>query len=447
MRRLLRVSEGKLQYRRDSLSLYSIRDSLRKEASAKGEVTAPKSDVVSMQPTTGMGPKTRSLATSGGVELVGWGAGCAFGPSQWASCTGRGVISNPLDAVGPMQTHSVAAKVVIFARRDLGFGPTILRLQDAGAIGAVVINTTSAPCVPLPTPTDEAHRVTIPFVVLSVDDGAKLMAELRSTEPTAHPSILRLHWAPTPLAIDDAAVALIETDGKKSFWKRYSKRVPSPRAVRKSKAKITPPPPDDQGVIGDDAGATDDPDFDGVPGSITPHESSTLQRMESGTSAKSGSTVGHCVDDTGDIGESVVAAEMPAFPGDVVHDSIIDRDMQALYAALFEDEGWFRELCRLKKSSELQIGPWEGEPQRKARTLEYTLSLNMRIGPKSTRATESQREIASAQAGCRVVVTECRTPHVPYGSSFFGKNYFVLAQESNCRTHLRVYGEVVITSR
>jgi len=102
-------------------------------------------------------------------------------------------------------------------------------------------------------------------------------------------------------------------------------------------------------------------------------------------------------------------------------------------------------LCRLKHSSDIVIGPWSGAEGHSERLLEYTLSLNMRIGPKSTRANETQREIP-AQPGCRVIVTECRTPFVPYGESFFGKNYFVLARESMGRTHLRVYGEVVITA-
>ena len=39
-----------------------------------------------------------------------------------------------------------------------------------------------------------------------------------------------------------------------------------------------------------------------------------------------------------------------------MHDSIVDLDMHELYNVLFTDDKWFRELCRLKQTTELDIG-------------------------------------------------------------------------------------------
>ena len=46
------------------------------------------------------------------------------------------------------------------------------------------------------------------------------------------------------------------------------------------------------------------------------------------------------------------------FPGDILHDSLVDLDMHALYTVLFTDDAWFREVCRLKQTTEIEIGEW-----------------------------------------------------------------------------------------
>eukprot|EP00038_Savillea_parva_P019605 m.28051 g.28051 ORF g.28051 m.28051 type:complete len:869 (+) comp4479_c0_seq1:119-2725(+) len=447
----------------------------------------------------GLGTPDRSVATSGPSQFPAWGAHCGFGPSQWARCVGVGVISSPLDGSGT--THAgVSGKIVVVARKQAGFGHIILSLQKAGAVGAVVIDTTGAPFAPVVPSSEAATSVTIPFVVVSMDDGAKLMAELRSTEGTSHPTMLRLHWDTTPAPIqtqDMESLAPSDAGKKPGFWKRsFStiKRASSPRSIRKRSvnavgrdstsddtpgagaAKGSPKPPRRIKTTDSDS-ARSSRKGSAEPSSSRPHSSTSRVfdtsdgESESPTSTDHPTTAARSVasthkggrqqrlDNVNDQGEEAVdeeegedegeglnsEAEMPSFPGQIVHDSIVNRGVDELYHVLFVDDAWFRELCRLKQTTNLQIGPWEGEDGAKARTLEYTLSLNMRIGPKSTQANETQREIPS-DPGCRVVVTECRTPFVPYGSNFYGKNFFVLARESKYQTHLRVYGEVVITA-
>eukprot|EP00041_Stephanoeca_diplocostata_P021176 m.487824 g.487824 ORF g.487824 m.487824 type:complete len:1238 (+) comp21757_c0_seq5:321-4034(+) len=155
-------------------------------------------------------------------------------------------------------------------------------------------------------------------------------------------------------------------------------------------------------------------------------------------------------DKTGDAApviDTLPRVELPAFDGFVSHDSIVPCKVDTLYRILFCEREWLDEICRVKQTQDVSVGDWTGSEGTRARELGFTLALNIRIGPKTARAKDMQEEVTYQPGSLYVIKSEVSTPKVPYGESFFGRTYYILARDNDdqFRTHLRVYGEVVFT--
>lgn len=94
---------------------------------------------------------------------------------------------DPNLACGPLNNAaSLAGKVALIDRGSCNFTDKVLRAQAAGATAVIMVN--NVPGDPIPMGGTPASPVTIPAVMISLDDGARLKAEL------AAPITVRLAW-------------------------------------------------------------------------------------------------------------------------------------------------------------------------------------------------------------------------------------------------------------
>ena len=80
----------------------------------------------------------------------------------------------------------------------------------------------------------------------------------------------------------------------------------------------------------------------------------------------------------------------------------------------------------------------------------YQLALNYSIGPKQTKAVESQTEVVPAIDGKKYIVdANVATPRGPYGDNFYTVNRYCLTYQSpnECRLRLPCYFENVLIYR
>jgi hypothetical protein len=71
-----------------------------------------------------LGDHDRSVSTSTGIGVKGWGAALAFGPSQWAKCDGKGVLVDRLQDGGAGRID-VAGCVAVFSWRKDSFASKV----------------------------------------------------------------------------------------------------------------------------------------------------------------------------------------------------------------------------------------------------------------------------------------------------------------------------------
>ena len=119
-----------------------------------------------------------------------------------------------------------------------------------------------------------------------------------------------------------------------------------------------------------------------------------------------------------------------------MHDSIVACSVDTLYNILFVDIAFFEEICRVKNTSNLDVCEWTGNEGVRTRELGYTVALNIRIGPKSARASEKQEEMTVNKRNMYVIKSDVATPDVPYGGSFFGRAIYIVARETSTTAHL-----------
>lgn len=114
-------------------------------------------------------------ATPGGV-LNHWTA--SFGPGDF-NLTADAVVAVPRDGCAPL-TNNVVGRVVLMVRTQgqCGFEAKVLAAQQAGAVGAIILNTTATGLTM--GDTTGVSGVTIPSMLVSQTDGAALEAGLLS---------------------------------------------------------------------------------------------------------------------------------------------------------------------------------------------------------------------------------------------------------------------------
>ena len=96
-----------------------------------------------------------------------------FGPATF-NTTGSAVLSTPAD--GCTAITGVTGMIAVIDRGNCNFTVKVDNAQAAGAIGVVLVNNTAGHIAPAPNVDDPT--VTIPFLGVSLEDGAKLKAKL-----------------------------------------------------------------------------------------------------------------------------------------------------------------------------------------------------------------------------------------------------------------------------
>eukprot|EP00039_Didymoeca_costata_P014580 m.236870 g.236870 ORF g.236870 m.236870 type:complete len:824 (+) comp16054_c0_seq12:317-2788(+) len=135
--------------------------------------------------------------------------------------------------------------------------------------------------------------------------------------------------------------------------------------------------------------------------------------------------------------------QLPSTPGEEYFCAIIPMPLDDLHDFLFGDSAkFFHAMCKRREFSCVEVGEWKveqnGQDARKQRILQYKVPLNVRLGPKSTKATETQFQSEGRPGRLYVVESSVQTPTLPYGTSFSVKMYWSMTCHSSTESKLRV---------
>ncbi|CAD5123225.1 DgyrCDS11585 [Dimorphilus gyrociliatus] len=144
------------------------------------------------------------------------------------------------------------------------------------------------------------------------------------------------------------------------------------------------------------------------------------------------------------VGENV--CESHEHGGKMALNDVFGLDVDYMFELLFTDSQFYRDFLASRKTTELIQTPWPvefDEDGSKSRLITYTLSLNYKIGPKSTKTTEKQTILPESKPGSHYIVdAEVHNLEVPYADTFYTITRFCLLKESNNKTRLKVHCEV-----
>lgn len=144
------------------------------------------------------------------------------------------------------------------------------------------------------------------------------------------------------------------------------------------------------------------------------------------------------------IGEN--ACDNHEHGGKMALDEVFGLDVDYVFEILFTDSQFYRDFLASRKTTELIVAPWPDDAEEdgvKSRTITYTLSLNYKLGPKSTKTTEKQMINPDSRPGSHYIVdAEVNNLEVPYADTFYTATRFCLLKVSNNRTRVKVHCEI-----
>ncbi|XP_064651386.1 protein Aster-B-like isoform X2 [Lineus longissimus] len=129
-----------------------------------------------------------------------------------------------------------------------------------------------------------------------------------------------------------------------------------------------------------------------------------------------------------------------------VMNEVFQISVDQMFAHLFTDSTFFRDLTSYRKTYDRVLPPWQDEPTpegHRQRTISYTLTLNSSLGPKTSAATETQTCYSQSKPGVLYVVdTETVNSGIPYGDSFYVVSRYCIQRVNSLKCRLHVTSEI-----
>lgn len=130
-----------------------------------------------------------------------------------------------------------------------------------------------------------------------------------------------------------------------------------------------------------------------------------------------------------------------------VCNEIFNFPVDILFQHCFSDSKIFRSFIVAKRTTDVDLSSWPETPTANGeyvRNISYVLSLNLPLTSKKAPTNEKQRMYPSSKQGCLYVIdTECQSPTIPYGDSFYVVNRYCLTRVSLLTSRLHITSQVI----